>query len=91
MPIDMSTLATTIDDHERDEQQEPIWNAVFELAGNERRHQDAERYVSRLRKTFAAGNAHEGRDVGLAVCSSMKPLMGRWRSSATVVSMVPAR
>src|SRR6186713_2085571 len=55
-----------IDDHERDEEQEADLERGLELAGDERRHQDAERHVGGLRETLAAGDPHEGRDVGFA-------------------------
>src|SRR6188768_1939737 len=55
-----------VDDHERDEQQEPDLERGLELAGHERGHQDVQRHVVGLLEALAAGDAHEGRDVGLA-------------------------
>src|SRR5690349_13015185 len=55
-----------IDDHERDEQQEADLERGLELAGDEGRHQDVQRHIILLREALAAGDPHEGRDVGLA-------------------------
>src|SRR4051812_17655742 len=55
-----------VDDHERDEQQEADLERSLEFARDERRHQDAERNIGRLRKSLAARDAHKRGDVGLA-------------------------